>query len=188
MTEVWKDIKGYEGKYQVSNLGNVKSLTRKNTRGITVNGRIMKQETTKLGYKRVQFINGSRKNKSHKLVHKLVAEAFIPNPNNYPCINHKDENKKNNFVFINPYGPVDFEKSNLEWCDHQYNNTYGNRIEKMVKKHFKSVEQYDLNMNLICVYESLVEAGEKTNTFPNAISNCCNGRYKTAGGYIWKFV
>ena len=58
----------------------------------------------------------------------------------------------------------------------------------MVKKHFKSVEQYDLNMNLICVYESLVEAGEKTNTFPNAISNCCNGRYKTAGGYIWKFV
>lgn len=176
MTEIWKDIKGYEGKYQVSNLGNVKSITRKDSRGNTVNGRIMKQETTKLGYKRVQLLNGSRKDKAHKLVHRLVAEAFIQNINNYSCINHINEDKTDNRV------------ENLEWCDHQYNNTYGNRIEKMTKKHFKPVEQYDLNMNLICVYASLAEAGEKTNTFPSAISCCCNGKYKTAGGSIWKYA
>lgn len=102
--EIWKDIKGYEGLYQISNLGNVKSL-RKNV--------ILKcSKCSREGnyYKAGLYKNGKTKT---ILVHKLVANAFIPNPNNLPCINHKDENKLNN------------KADNLEWCTYKQNNDYG---------------------------------------------------------------
>ena len=107
MDEVWKDIEGYEGLYQVSNLGNVRSL--KYAGGNKV--KLLKQYTDKKGYKRI----GLYKNGKYKLymVHRLVTIAFIPNPNNLPIINHKDEDKTNNNV------------NNLEWCTYEYNNTYG---------------------------------------------------------------
>lgn len=114
MTEEWKDIKGYEGLYKISNLGRVKSLTRN-----TVKEHIMKQSENDR-YKTVElFNNGIGK---RKLVHRLVAENFIANLNNYNQVNHKDENKFNNHA------------TNLEWCTSKYNMNYGSRIQKCVKK------------------------------------------------------
>lgn len=116
MIEIWKDIPGYEGKYQVSNTGEVESLNYNGT-GKT---KSLKQSTDKKGYKHVRlFKNG--KGKTYK-VHRLVAMLFIPNPNNLPIINHKDENKTNNNV------------NNLEWCTYEYNNTYGTARKRASEK------------------------------------------------------
>ena len=123
MTEEWRDIKGFEGYYQVSNLGRVKSLDRHVFAGIGANhklqhihGKILSQSHDHKNYKRVILcIDGGIK---LRLVHRLVAEAFIPNPNNYPIINHKDKNPSNNCM------------DNLEWCTYKYNNEYDGRIEK----------------------------------------------------------
>lgn len=115
MKEIWKDIKGYEGIYQVSNLGSVRSLERKIMHGdgkpYTVKEKMLKPAITSHGYQSVHFSIDNLA-KIFK-VHRLVAEAFIENPNNLPSINHKDEIKTNNAV------------ENLEWCTVQYNNTYG---------------------------------------------------------------
>lgn len=113
--EEWRDIKGYEGIYQVSNLGRVKSLGNGKKR----KEKILKQQKTgrwKNYYKVILFKNGIPKTKK---IHRLVAEAFIPNPNNYPCVNHKDENPSNNFV------------ENLEWCSYEYNNNYGTKNKRV---------------------------------------------------------
>lgn len=115
MNEVWKDIKGFENYYQISNTGKVKSLERKVPSKIKgtfqiIKEKIRKTTTTTAGYEYVVL----SKDNIHKtlLIHRLVAEHFIPNPNNLQCVNHKDENKLNNNV------------DNLEWCDYKYNNTY----------------------------------------------------------------
>ena len=113
--EEWKDIKNYEGLYQISSLGRVKSLPKERNNGIN-NEIILKQCTDKKGYKRVNLYKN--KKSTRVLVHRLVAEAFLNNPNNYPLINHKDENPSNNKV------------ENLEWCTYKYNNNYGNRAKK----------------------------------------------------------
>ena len=106
--EIWKDIRGYEGKYQVSNIGNVRSL---NYRGVKGKVKRLKTECNNCGYILV-FLYKECKPKGYS-VHRLVAEAFIPNPNNLPQVNHKDENKANNCVW------------NLEWCTREYNRNYG---------------------------------------------------------------
>ena len=105
MEEIFKDVKGYEGYYEVSNLGRVRSTSYKGTR-------ILKP-SLKSRYKIVVFCINQIK--VHKLVHRLVAEAFIPNPDNLPQVNHKDEDKTNNCV------------ENLEWCDVKYNSNFGTR-------------------------------------------------------------
>lgn len=111
--QYWRDIPNYEGKYQVSNTGRVRSLNYGRTGKI----KVLKQGTKDNGYKVVViYKNGKRKK---YLVHRLVAQAFIPNPNNYPIINHKDENKTNNAVW------------NLEWCTYEYNVNYGNCKQKI---------------------------------------------------------
>lgn len=112
MEEVWKDIKGYEGKYQVSNLGRIKSLSYRNT-GIS---KILVPKINKGYYEIGLYLNGIRK---MFFVHRLVALTFIPNPNNLPQINHIDEDKTNNCV------------DNLEWCTQAYNNIYGTRLERV---------------------------------------------------------
>ena len=122
--EVWRDIDNYAGMYQVSNLGNVKSLERKVFNPGLGKFQHLKGRLLKLtgGGTYVQVILCKNGNIKAHLVHRLVAEAFIPNPNNYPIINHKDENPKNNCV------------ENLEWCTYKYNNEYNGRIEKCKNK------------------------------------------------------
>lgn len=120
--EIFKEIKGFEGLYEVSNHGNVKSLKR----NIILSKHIVK------GYYYISLYKDG--NKPQKQVHRLVAIAFIPNPNNFQEVNHKDENPLNNFVWVNEDGSVDLEKSNLEWCTHEYNINYGTRTEKVLKK------------------------------------------------------
>ena len=109
MLERWLPINGYEGLYEVSSNGNIKSFKK---------GVFLKPETLPFGYLRVCLTKN--KNSRHFMIHRLVAEAFIPNPDNLPFVNHKDENKTNNCV------------ENLEWCDSKYNNNYGTKVERMI--------------------------------------------------------
>ena len=117
MQEIWKDINGFEGKYQVSNLGNVRSFCR-GDHLLRLNG----------GKKYIQVILCNNGKIYGRLVHRLVAEAFIPNPNNLPCVNHKDENPKNNCA------------DNLEWCTYKYNNEYNERVVKCKEKISKTLK------------------------------------------------
>ena len=172
MEEVWIDIVGFIGKYQISNYGRVKSIKRK-----YAGEKILKLQIDKDGYHRVSLKNG----KSYYLpVHRLVAQAFIPNPDNLPCVNHKDENKLNNFVWINDDGTVDLEKSNLEWCTVAYNNTYGSRYNL----NEKPVLQFDLNGNLINKYKSVSDAARINNYKIQAIQGVCCG-YKSKKNSVW---
>lgn len=189
MEEIWKDVKGYEGLYQVSNLGRVKSLEVKVPSGTKRGGKFFRTKKEKImsksldkGYEFIRLSN-NKITKNHR-VHRLVAEAFIPNPNNYPCVNHKDENKLNNCV------------NNLEWCTTAYNNNYGTRLTKISKsltnnpKISKKVNQYDKNGNFIKQWESMIEVERQLGIKNEHIGQCCRKvkKYKTAGGYIWKYA
>lgn len=180
MKEIWKDIEGYEGLYQVSNLGRIKSL------GNGGKGRyygrivIMSQCTDKDGYKVLGLTkNGIRKNFR---VHRLIADAFIPNPDNLPEVNHKDEDKTNNRI------------DNLEWCDTKYNVNYGTRSQRMGKAQLnrfdcsKPINQYDLNDNLIKTWPSYAQIKRELGYDRSFIGKCCRGRYKKAYGYKWQYA
>ena len=163
--EIWKDVKGYEGLYQVSNLGRVKSLNYRRSG----KERLLSLAHDKDGYLYVCF----RKNGKQKLhkVHRLVAQAFIPNPDNLPQVNHKDENKTNNNV------------KNLEWCTNEYNHNYGTRNERVGKS---------LSKKIICIttgeiFNSMREACRKYNIHTGSMTECCQGKRKTAGGYKWEY-
>ena len=173
-SEEWKDIVGYEGKYQVSNLGRVRSLNWRRWRTI---GIITPTQLPK-GYLNLHLsLNGIRK---CKYVHRLVAQAFIPNPNNLPQVNHKDEDKTNNRV------------ENLEWCDGFYNQNYGTIRDRVRKTKLergthcaeKAVSQYTMDGKFIQSFVSIKEAISITKI--TQISKVINGKSKTAGGYIWR--
>lgn len=172
MEEVWKDIVGYEGLYQVSSQGKVISLPK--MCGIRWdNGRILKPFVNKDGYLVVTL---SLNNKSkHFQVHRLVAEAFIPNPEQLPCVNHKDLCVNNNNV------------SNLEWCSWAYNNTYGGRAKKSAKKNLKPILQYDLEGNFIKEWAGGSEIKKELGYSPTHIYSCCTGKRNKSRGFIWKF-
>ena len=179
MEEIWKSINDFEGFYEVSNFGRVRSIDRYvNGNGITCNfqfvkGKILHPVKDKLGYFRVML----RKNRKYKvfLVHRLVANAFIENAKKLPYINHKDENPSNNCV------------DNLEWCSAQYNVTYGNCQAKITKYKIRSVIQYDKNMNFIKEWDSLKAAADFINVAQQNISACCRNRRKACGGFIWRY-
>ena len=166
MEEIWKDIKGYEGKYQVSNYGNVKSLNYHRTG----KERLLKPTLQKKGYLYVSLCKPLKKFK----IHRLVAETFIPNPDNLPQVNHKDEDKTNNYV------------GNLEWCSLLYNINYGNGIIKSCKKRCKKVYQYTMDWVLVREWESIRECGRNGFNQGNIVS-CCKGERKTHKGYRWKY-
>lgn len=181
MQEIWKDIEGYEGLYQVSNLGNVRSLNWAK-RGIVKNLYLKKQNR---GYLHVELAkNGVRKSAT---VHRLVAMAFIPNPGNLPLINHKDENPLNN------------RAENLEWCDCSYNSGYSLSRHPERAKNKKATEKYGkrltLKINQYAKDGSFVRRWENSRTIfletgysDWSISECCRGKRKTAYGYIWRYA
>lgn len=168
MREEWKPIVGYEDRYEVSNYGRVRSLPVK-SRTKYFCGRVLVLMTDKLGYK---IVNLSRK--TYK-VHRLVAKAFIDNPNNYICVNHKDEDKSNNKV------------DNLEWCTHKYNSNYGTRTERIAKSVSKKIVQYSLDGKEIKVWDSITNAAKAFGVKPTTICGCCAGRQKTSCGYLWGY-
>lgn len=195
--EKWKDISGLEGEYQISNLGRVKSLSREvrivshgKTEGTrTTREIIIRPDISKFGY---AIVNIGGKNRR---VHRLVAEAFIPNPDNLPQVNHKDENKTNNNV------------DNLEWCTARYNNTYNGvrgrswRTRWADPKSALRVQMLRKNGAPVCQFESASEAQRCTGISLSSILRVCNGTpvkdkrkkkgfyiAKNAGGYKWEYV
>ena len=193
MKEIWKEIKYYPN-YMVSNLGRVKSLGRwvyKEYRGKRwQREKILKPKIEKSGYQRV----GLWKNGKQKLfqVHRLVAQAFIKNPNNYPQVNHKNEIKDDNRV------------ENLEYCDAKYNVNYGTRNKRVSEKmkgmklseetknkiseaNSKPVLQYELNGNFIKEWPSTMEVERRLGFANTHISACCKGKLKQSYGFKWKY-
>lgn len=167
MKEIWKDVIGYLGYYKVSNLGRIKSLPRN---GTTNQEKILKPNVLKNGYCQVCLQkDGKRK---YKKVHRIVAEAFIPNQNDYSQVNHIDGNKQNN------------NANNLEWCSASYNQLHSCYV---LKKNVKPVKQYSLDNILIKVWDSVRLASRKTNTKCSNIVACIQGKQKTCGGYIWRY-
>lgn len=164
MIEIFKDIAGYKGLYQVSNWGTVKSLGNGNSNNSKE--KILKPTKDKKGYLTVDLYKDGKR-KIYK-VHRLVAQAFIENPNNLPQVNHKDENKKNNAA------------SNLEWCDAKYNINYGTRNEKISKQ--------VLCLETGKIYPSTREVQKQLGFAHSNISKCCNGKLKQAYGYTWCYV
>ena len=183
-TEMWRtavyDGEVYEGLYKVSNLGRILSLNYNKT------GRaeLMEPGNDSNGYLHV----GLCKNKERKwcLVHRLVAETFLENPDNLPEVNHKDEDKTNNFVFLNEDGSVDKEKSNIEWKSHRDNCNHGTRNERVAKTQSKKVLQFTLDGVLIREWTSVMECG-RNGFYIGNISACCNGKRKSHKGFIWKY-
>lgn len=202
MEEEWKDIKGFEGAYLISNKGNVFDARR--------NCKKAKRQNCKTGYVIVDLKLSEKKKTLY--VHRLVAEAFIENPNSYPVINHKDEDKTNNCA------------DNLEWCTQKYNVHYGNGIEKNRQAHIgkkmsaetkkkqsllrqgekhwnygKHFSEESKTKNMLSqptrkrvvnkttgkMYESIAEAGRENNIPTSSIAKVCNGIYKHTHGQEW---
>lgn len=167
--EIWKDIPEYEGLYQVSNLGRVK-----NNKGLILKPRLYKD-----GYFDIK-LSKNGKNKT-KRINRLVALAFIPNHNNYPMVNHKDEDRLNNRV------------NNLEWCTNKYNINYGNRSERASKTlssvMSKPIIMYNKQGNKLREFGGIKDANKYLGKYKynSNISACLTGRNKTAYGYKWKY-
>lgn len=167
IVEEWRDIIGYEGLYQISNLGRVRSLNYHGTKGKIKEMVSFKKPN---GYYCIGLrLPGESKKFFH--IHRLVAQAFIPNPDNLPVINHKDCNPANNVV------------SNIEWCTQSYNTNY----EPTLKKRSKTVAQ-SLNSILVAIYPSLAEASRQTKIRIGDICRCCKGQRCTAGGFTWCYA
>lgn len=189
--EIWKPIKGYEGLYEISSLGRVKSLERyvvfKGVKHLRKE-RVLKSGKNQYGYLYVVICNNNIN--KHKLIHRLVAETFIPNEHNKRTINHINGIKTDNRI------------ENLEWCTHKENiqKAWENGLYKISEKqringktrgknNNKPVVQLDLENKVIKVWDSITEASNTLNINATAISNCARTKksYNTAGGYKWKY-
>ena len=175
MQEEWRDIKDFEGLYQISNLGRVKSVARIVKRG--TNYKPVAERLLKFGGKErgSYFVILSKDGHTCiRYVHRLVAQAFLPNPNNLPVVNHKDENPLNDVV------------TNLEWCTWSYNNSYNDLRKRAAECKRKPILQYSKDGEFIREWSHAREASEALGISKRAIYECCAGRSKTSGGFIWK--
>ena len=169
--EIFKDIPGYHGRYQVSNKGRIWSV---------IKHRFLKPYINQWGYHQVALYFGDGRRKK-EMVHRLVAITFLPNPQSLPQVNHKDEDKSNNCV------------ENLEWCTQQYNNQYGTRgqraslTNKTNGKRKIPVLQCDLQGNVIKEWPSAKDAELANNYSTGHITQVCKGQRKTAFGFLWKY-
>ena len=179
--EEWRDVKGYEGRYEVSSFGNIKSLIS--------GGKIMKPNFVGRGYATVELFNGHKGQRI--LIHRIVAKAFIPNPNNHPIINHIDENKTNNCM------------DNLEWCTYSHNSRhgtmqqrrmagtdYGTALRKEIaikngKMACKPIVQ--IGKNFITEWDSAKQASSTLKINASHIAETCKGKRSSAGGFDWKY-
>ena len=171
--EEWKTINGYGGCYQISNYGNVKSIDRivHGTSDYFQKGIVLKKSNNK----RYDFVRLSYSGESKiHYIHELVATYFVDNPNNYTCINHKDENKTNNYY------------ENLEWCTQKYNANYGSRNKRIAEKLSTKVARIK-DGKIDKIYNSQADA-QKDGFLQSQISKCCNGILKTHRGYEWIFI
>ena len=177
MEEIWKDIKGYEGLYQVSNLGRIKRVLFKNNKTTIIKEKILKYTVKNNGYCKVNLYKNNKQKTYH--IHRLVAEAFIPNRDNSLEINHKDGNKKNNCI------------NNLEWITHKENIQHGVKTGLITNiDKAKNVLQFDKSMNQIGQYNSVKEVARKLGYDATSIAGCCRSKKycKTAYGYIWRYA
>ena len=164
--EIWCPIKGYECLYEVSDQGRVKSIGYGKER-------ILKPQRIKTGYLMVFLCkNGEIK---QCLVHRLVAKTFIPNPDNLPQVNHKDENKENNSV------------QNLEWCSEKYNANFGSRNQRIAEKCSKPVLQYEKSGEFVREWKSTRDVERNLGYAYQHISDCCLGKLKSSNGFVWRF-
>ena len=177
MREIFKPVKEFEGLYSVSNFGNVKRESTKAKLGTGNYAReehLIKQRKNNKGYLMVDlYKDGIR---SQILVHRLVAQAFVPNPYSYTIVNHKDENKENNCA------------DNLEWCTQKYNMNYGTVQKKIGTANSKRVTMFSKSYDEIETFNSIIDAERNTGISNGSIGDCLHGRRKTAGGYIWKYA
>lgn len=176
--EVWRPVRDFEGLYEVSNIARVRSLD-------VCEERISKQGKFYIYAKKGKVLTPKVRDgylyqtlckdkvKKNKSIHRLVAEAFIPNPDNLPCINHKDENKQNNLP------------SNLEWCSVLYNNKYGTRPGNVSKAQSRKVEQLTLDGKHVAYFDSARQAAKQLGISESNICGVIKGRCKTAHGYRW---
>lgn len=170
----WRPVVGYEGLYSVSNTGLVRSERRDRLLSLCVN---------QYGYLQTKLCcNGTTRT---KLVHRLVATAFIENPESLPQINHIDECKINNRV------------TNLEWCTLEYNQVYGSVVKRRVGTHVRKNIAAKFSKPVVCCtkdgerlreYKSIRRAEAETGVYHKDISRCCRGRNKTAGGFKWAYA
>lgn len=152
-----KDIKNYEGLYAVTSCGKIWSYHSK---------KFLKLSTDSEGYLKVCLYKDNGKKQYY--IHRLVAMAYLPNPENLPQINHKDENKTNNCL------------QNLEWCDSKYNNNYGTKIDRQKKP----ILQFTLDGEFVREWPSATDVGQEVK---KQINNCLRGRAKSAYNYLWKY-
>lgn len=176
--EIWKDVPGWEGLYKVSSCGRILSVSYNHSGRPAI--RVLRKDW--LGYL-VVTLHRNNYSKTYK-VHRLVAMAFIPNPTNLPCINHRDEDKTNNRV------------ENLEWCDYSYNNKYGSRPRKVLdaykrKKSAKAerpVVKMDKTGIILEEFISISAAARAAGVCRESLRDAVLGRSKTCAGYVWKYL
>jgi len=180
--EVWKDIEGFEGRYEVSSLSRVRSVVRKvrfthlgKDYTHTMGGNIISQSIGSTGYYRVRLFLNHTESKT-LFVHRLVAEAFIPNPDNLPEVNHKDECKTNNLP------------SNLEWCDKKYNINYGTGKYKSADSRSRKVEQLTIDGQHVAFYPSIRAAARAINVNFAHVQKAVHEHHRVSHGYRWRLV
>ena len=208
MVEIWKDIKGYEGLYQISSLGRVKSL---NYRRSGKEG-FLSVYTMNTGYLATHLCRDNKE--KVVLIHRLIAEHFIPNPENKPEIDHVNTNRLDNRVWVNEDGSIDYDKSNLRWVTSKENSNNPNTLNnhwskqgfasplkgktgfisplkgKTGKNHYlsKKVLQMDKHGNIIKLWDALMDVHRELGFDCGKLSDCCLGKRKTHKGFRWVYL